>query len=233
MSRKFTLGGFFSNFGASLMAELVSKPLGRAGGKAVELRLGKLLFDKRGELFEDLRRMRQVDTANLFRRHREAAITGRENRFVSLLLKIPPHGPLSGEETDCGYGIRGCQGCRREALRDLNHYSDEKFWHVLVLLEHDVVGQHADRVWRNVRETVRTKDRSVAGWLRAKHTLLLAKDAEWAARLQAGRERRQARRLQRAIERRARMWRLARVGLALLAVLSPLLVLGVLLERLE
>jgi len=180
MARKFTLATFFSDFAGSLLAEFVARPL-RAGGKAMELRIQKLTTDERGELFDELRRMHRRDTDNLFRRHREAMKAGRENRLISLLCKIPKHA-----EKRCQYGLdpdAHCPGCRREGLRDLNHYSDEAFSHTLELLDHDPVRQQVAHVWREGRRrvrglelgdrvvqlsrTLRQKDHEIAGRLRA------------------------------------------------------------------
>lgn len=82
--------------------------------------------DKRAELLADLISMPAADTNNLWRWHREATAELKENRFVSLLCKIP-------------------REVRKDILEALNRMSDDEFRQALNLLEHDVVVQAAKR----------------------------------------------------------------------------------------
>ena len=95
----------------------------------------KITNDQRAELLDDLRKMPAEDTANIWRRHREAIANLEENRFVSLLCKLCE---------DEGADKLG----RRPALKWLNDQTDEKFDQALYMLEHDVPLQWLKKIRR-------------------------------------------------------------------------------------
>lgn len=114
--------------GISLGMDVAFKELTKAGANHIK---EKVVTDKRGELLADLAGMNSGDTGNLVRRHRESIRHFRENRFVTLLCKIPKEGD---------------QG-RKATLKYLNGLGDEEFEQMLNLLENDVVWQWMHRAW--------------------------------------------------------------------------------------
>lgn len=117
----------FKEFGIALGTDIVFKKFTSAtADKASEYVAEKVFADKRAELLGDLMSMHAADTDNLWRWHREATAELRENRFVSLLCKIPKE-------------------IRKDVLEALNHMDDNEFQQALNLLEHDIVVQAAKR----------------------------------------------------------------------------------------
>lgn len=117
--------------------EVTKQATGEAiGKKAVEKTTEAVFRDLRGELLTDLAALPQEDTRNLWRRHREASAAKRENRFVTLLTKIP-------------------REKRAEIFVILDRASDEEFEQALNLLEHDVIPQFLGRVWQRAGKTLR------------------------------------------------------------------------------
>lgn len=82
--------------------------------------------DVRGQLLADLVTI-QPPLENLRRRHREALATHRENRWVSLLIKVP-------------------HDVRSVVLPALDAMWDEEFEQALELLEHDALMQFCQRI---------------------------------------------------------------------------------------
>lgn len=114
---------------------------GEAIGKSVKIageRTAEVIFkEARAELLADIMALPAEDTKNLWRRHREATLALRENRFVSLLTKIKDQ--------------------RQDILAGLNRLTDEEFEQVLYLLEHDPIPQAIDRLRDNVKDNVKQR----------------------------------------------------------------------------
>lgn len=80
------------------------------------------------------------ENQNLLQWHREATAARTENRFVSLLCKIP----------------QGAKGNERvEVLKKLNALPKEEFEQFLNLLEHDVIQQGIARITGSIVEKVK------------------------------------------------------------------------------
>lgn len=109
-----------------------------AGGEAIGKRISErvvatITHDPRAEILVDLYALPLAQTENLRRRHREAGL--RENRFVTLLGKIP-------------------KGDRATLLPLFDRLPDPDFEQVLDWLEHNPLQQTLERVWAKVRPFV-------------------------------------------------------------------------------
>lgn len=117
--------------------EVTKGATGEAIGKKVVEKTSETIFrDLRGELEVDLNKLPWAETQNLRRRRREAKTQHRENRFTTLLVKIP-------------------REHRAEMFILLDRMTDEEFWEELDALEHDVIPQFLGRVWQRVGKTLR------------------------------------------------------------------------------
>ena len=117
--------------------EVTKGATGEAIGKKVVEKTTEAVFrDLRGELEVDLNRLPWEDTRNIRRRRREAKAQYRENRFVTLLAKIPRED-------------------RAEMFVLLDRMTDEEFWEELDALEHDVIPQWIARVRQRVVKRLR------------------------------------------------------------------------------
>lgn len=117
--------------------EVTKGATGEAIGKKVVEKTNEIIFcDLRGELEVDLNKLPWGETQNLRRRRREAKAQHRENRFVTLLTKIPREN-------------------RAEMFVLFDRMTEEEFWEELNALEHDVIPQLLDRVWQRVGKTLR------------------------------------------------------------------------------
>ncbi len=145
--------------GVNVAFKEFTEKAGKQAGEHVGEALKKIATDKRAELLEALRLMPKEDTANLIARHKKAIQENRENRFVSLLCKIP----------------RDKTEGRRATLKYLNDLEDEQFWQMLTLLEHDVVPQAFARLLKSTDERLGQASRAaipyvknLKGWLAKK-----------------------------------------------------------------
>lgn len=105
-------------------------------GQKIDEALQKITENPRGKLLALFATMPAEDVANLKRRHK-AAWDGKagisENKFAMLLLEIP--------ETD-----------RKDALKWLNGLTDDDFWQMMYLLEHDPIHQWWQRVGKSTAQ---------------------------------------------------------------------------------
>lgn len=117
--------------------EVTKGATGEAIGKKVVEKTTETIFrDLRGELEVDLNKLPWEETQNLRRRRRQAKTQHRENRFTTLLVKIP-------------------REHRAEMFVLLDRMTDEEFWEELDALEHDVIPQFLGRVWQRAGKTLR------------------------------------------------------------------------------
>jgi len=136
------------NLSYHILGETLGKKLADVG---VTKTTERIFEDKRGELMADILSI-APDNQNLLRRHKEAIGEYRENRFVTLLAKIPrfefemEESELEekGQKKKVKKEIK--KEVRREVLRNLDTLSDQDFKQYLELLEHDLVRQVLKRL---------------------------------------------------------------------------------------
>lgn len=131
--------------------------IGEAGGKklaevGVAKTTEKLFEDKRGELMQDILAA-APDNENLLRRHKETLKNKTENRFVTLLTKIPRYEEEEiGKDPKTKKPIIKKRNVRVEILKKMNSLEDEKFSQYLDMLENDMVKQFLQRIWLKANE---------------------------------------------------------------------------------
>lgn len=135
---KWFRGDFLGSFTSDIITKKVIPEVGQKISK-------KVFEDQRGELLQAFSEMDPTDTINLWRRHKEALAANRENRFVTLLLKLPR------------IKVAG----RKNALKWMNDLSDDQFNQALEMLENDVVAQATARSLDFLKKKIEEIDKKI------------------------------------------------------------------------
>jgi hypothetical protein len=125
-------------------------------------KISKAIFeDIRGELLANIMGLEDEDVQEVLKeRHRKSMVAHTENRFVTLLTKIP-------------------KDQRKEILTAMGHMEEEEFEQMLYLLEHDPIPQAFARLRQATSKAVRREWPRVRDWLRDEADPKVAEQIFW------------------------------------------------------